>query len=120
MGSRCACGIAADAHHATREPPKMGATGGRPHAIVPAMPPARELLDRFPRAGRLEWVGIRPGRNLSMRSLDEATLIAGRGLAGDRYAEAGNSGDRQISIFQAEHLAVVTSLTGREVDPLVL
>lgn len=49
-----------------------------------------------------------------MTILDQVQLLAGRGLAGDRTALRGTGGERQVTLFQFEHLAVLASLLGRE------
>jgi MOSC domain-containing protein YiiM len=73
------------------------------------------LLARFPRAGRVAWIGVRPARRASVVAVDGADAIAGQGLEGDHYAHDGN---RQVTLIQAEHLAAVAALAGREtVDP---
>ena len=83
----------------------------------------RELLHRFPRLGRLEWIGVRPARREPVRPLREVELITGRGLLGDRYAESTTrgGGDRQVTLIQAEHLEVMAKLLGEaRVDPALL
>ena len=78
----------------------------------------RELMQQYPRAGRLEWIGLRPARRAPLETPAAATVEAG-GLAGDRYA--GRSGKRAVTLIQAEHLPVVAALTGRRaVDPSLL
>lgn len=77
-----------------------------------------ELMSRFPRAGRLEWIGLRPARRAEPLTPPAADVDAG-GLVGDRYA--GRSGRRAVTLIQAEHLAVVAALCGCEsVDPALL
>jgi MOSC domain-containing protein YiiM len=74
-----------------------------------------QLLARFPRAGRVAWIGVRPGRRSQVVAVDAVDAIAGRGLAGDHYAHDGN---RQVTLIQAEHLAAIAALAGRDaVDP---
>ena len=70
------------------------------------------LLGAFPRAGRLEWIGLRPARGAPMGEPSGATLAAPFGLVGDRYA--GRSGARAVTLLQAEHLPVVAALLGRD------
>jgi MOSC domain-containing protein YiiM len=73
------------------------------------------LLARFPRAGRVAWIGVRPARRANVVAVDGVDAIAGQGLAGDRYAHDGN---RQVTLIQAEHLPAVAALAGRDVvDP---
>ena len=85
-------------------------------------PPDSELgrlFAQFPRAGRVQWIGLRPARNVAMRGVVETEASAGRGLAGDRYT--GGSGKRGITLIQAEHLPVIASLAGHaEIAPALL
>lgn len=81
-----------------------------------AMPPPDSELARlfaqFPRVGRIEWIGLRPARAVSMEAVDAAEAVTGKGLVGDRYV--GASGKRGITLIQAEHLPVVAALAGHE------
>lgn len=73
------------------------------------------MMARFPRDGRVTWIGVRPARRTPVEARDTVTAIAGRGLAGDRHAHAGN---REVTLLQAEHLGVVAALLGRDtLDP---
>ena len=77
------------------------------------------LLAQFPRSGRVEWIGLRPARDVDMRVVDRATLHPVTGLEGDRYS--GGSGKRGITLMQAEHLPVIAALTGLDsIDPGLL
>ena len=80
--------------------------------LPPADSPLGQLMARLPRAGRGEWIGVRPARDVAMRALDAAVATTGAGLAGDRYA--GGSGKRGITLIQAEHLPVIAALSGHE------
>jgi MOSC domain-containing protein YiiM len=71
-----------------------------------------KLMARFPRAGRVEWIGLRPERRAPPASVKQAQAVAGYGLAGDHYASKTN-GKRQVTLIQAEHLDAVARLTGR-------
>jgi MOSC domain-containing protein YiiM len=76
-------------------------------------PPDSELarlFAQFPRVGRVEWIGLRPARAVSMQAVDAAEAVTGKGLVGDRYV--GASGTRGITLIQAEHLPVVAALAG--------
>lgn len=71
-----------------------------------------KLMAQFPRAGKLEWIGIRAERRAPVASLEQVEAIAGYGLAGDHYASKSN-GKRQVTLIQAEHLEVVAKLLGK-------
>ncbi len=76
-----------------------------------------KLMATFPRAGKVEWIGIRLERRAPLTSLDQVEAVAGYGLAGDHYASK-NDGKRQVTLIQAEHLEIVAKLLGkREVRP---
>ncbi len=68
------------------------------------------LFAQLPRAGRVDWIGLRPARDVPMRETDGVEAESGRGLAGDRYA--GGSGKRGITLIQAEHLPAIAALSG--------
>lgn len=70
-----------------------------------------QLMARFPRAGRVQWIGLRPARNQLMQPVEQVQAIGGGGLVGDRYA--GGSGKRGITLIQAEHLPVIAALSAR-------
>lgn len=78
-------------------------------------PPETELhrlMTRFPRAGEVRWIGLRPARDVPMREVESAEAVAGRGLVGDRYRSG--SGKRGITLIQAEHLPAIAALAGRD------
>jgi len=71
------------------------------------------LMATFPRAGRVEWIGVRPERLASVESVARAAAIDG-GLVGDHYA----GGKREVTLIQAEHLEAVAALLGVvSIDP---
>lgn len=76
------------------------------------------LFAQFPRAGRLEWIGLRPAREVAMREVEDAEAIAGAGLIGDRYK--GGSGKRSVTLLQAEHLPAIPALAGKQHVPPML
>jgi MOSC domain-containing protein YiiM len=85
----------------------------------------RELTARFPRAGRLDAILLRPARGAAMQVVDAVEALATRGLAGDRSAtRAGASalgGKRQVTLIQAEHLPVIAALAGlTRIEPALL
>lgn len=67
-------------------------------------------MTQFPRAGRLDWIGLRPARGVPVVEVSEAVANAGAGLSGDRYP--GGSGKRGATLIQAEHLSVIAALSG--------
>ena len=76
----------------------------------------RGLTVRFPRAGRLDALLLRPQRGAAMLSVAHAQALAARGLEGDRsavlaLAQPGGS-KRQVTLLQAEHLDVLAALVG--------
>ena len=77
-----------------------------------------ELLQIFPYSGELMWIGVRPGKGEPMIVVDEVLADTRSGLIGDRYK--GNSGRRQVTLLQHEHLAVLASMLGRTIEPEVL
>lgn len=78
-----------------------------------------KLTSQFPRAGTVQWIGLRPKRDVPMQEVDAVEAIAGKGLQGDRYASG--SGKRGITLIQAEHLPVIAALSGHEeISPATL
>lgn len=79
----------------------------------------RDLTRQFAQPGRLEAILLRPGRRAPMESVQQVHAAAGRGLQGDRTADAtraggtgGTGGKRQVTLIQAEHLPVIAALAG--------
>jgi MOSC domain-containing protein YiiM len=68
------------------------------------------LMQCFPRQGRLEWIGLRPRRRAALIRVDSARALTDAGLEGDHYG--GRSGNRGITLLQAEHLAAISALAG--------
>jgi len=79
----------------------------------------RSLTARFPRAGRVEAIHLRPGRDQAAVAVPSARALAERGLEGDRSAAKPASrpggGKRQVTLIQAEHLPLIGLWTGREI-----
>ena len=77
------------------------------------------LFGQFPRAGRVQWIGLRPARDEAMIATGTVQAIAGAGLVGDRYK--GGSGKRGITLIQAEHLPAIAALAQRpDLTPALL
>jgi MOSC domain-containing protein YiiM len=66
-----------------------------------------DLFTHFPRAGRIDWIGTRPARNVPVQVVEEVRVEANGGLTGDHYS--GQSGKRHVTLIQAEHLAAIAS-----------
>lgn len=65
----------------------------------------------------MQWIGIRPARRVAPVSLETVDAITATGLRGDHY---NSSGKRQVTLIQAEHLPVLSSLVGAPVEPAAL
>ena len=87
--------------------------------LPPADSELGQLMATLPRAGRVEWIGLRPARDVLMREINEVVAEAGKGLVGDRYASG--SGKRGITLIQSEHLPAIAALSGHaSVNPQLL
>lgn len=77
------------------------------------MPPPTlaELIATLPQQGRLVWIGLRPGRRDALLTPQTVLASTTEGLVGDRYA--GRSMQRQVTLLQYEHLAVIGALLGQ-------
>ncbi|MGJ4729592.1 MOSC domain-containing protein [Luteimonas sp. SDU101] len=72
-------------------------------------------MTQFPRAGAVDWIGLRPARDVAMHAVEAAEAVAGAGLVGDRYR--GGSGKRGVTLIQAEHLPAIAALAGHASIP---
>ena len=77
-----------------------------------------DLMQRFPKKGKLLWIGLRTGYKQPLISVPEAMVDTKSGLTGDHYN--GRSGKRQVTLIQQEHLVIIKSFTGIEVTPQML
>lgn len=68
----------------------------------------QQLINNLPQHGKVEWIGLRPQKRADMVIVDKALAIEGKGLQGDHYQ--GRSGNRSVTLVQAEHLAVIASV----------
>jgi MOSC domain-containing protein YiiM len=80
--------------------------------LPPADSELGKLMATLPRSGRIEWIGLRPRREVPMDEVGQVVAETGAGLVGDRYS--GGSGKRGITLIQAEHLPVIAALSGHE------
>ncbi len=79
--------------------------------------PLQDLLDTLPQIGRVEWIGIRPGREEPMIAQESVQINVGTGLEGDRFRGNANS-TRQVTLIQYEHLGAVAACLHRDkVEP---
>ena len=76
------------------------------------------LMAILPQVGQVEWIGLRPARDVAMTEVEQAEAITEHGLRGDRYT--GGSGKRSITLIQAEHLPAIAALAGVELVPALL
>jgi len=75
------------------------------------------LLSCFPRTGCVLWLGVRPVRRGAIDVRDKVEAVANVGLVGDHY-QSRSAGKRQVTLIQAEHLAVIAALMGEApIDP---
>ncbi len=85
---------------------------------MPAAESLRNLVQRFPRAGRVEAIVLRPDRREPARYVEEVRAEPGFGLMGDRRAAKERIGDelrkRELTLIQAEHLPVIAGWCGVE------
>ena len=73
------------------------------------------MMARHARAGRLDWIGLRPERRAEVIIADTA-ILGEAGIEGDHA----RPGKRAVTLIQAEHLPVIAALTGAAVDPALL
>lgn len=71
----------------------------------------QQLFDTLPQQGEVTWIGLRPERRAPMNNVKEVLASPQAGLEGDRYQ--GRSGQRQVTLLQAEHLAVIANCVGQ-------
>jgi MOSC domain-containing protein YiiM len=70
------------------------------------------------RPGRIVWLGIRRARKAEVEPVDGIVLSPEQGLAGDHYG--GRSGQRQVTLIEAEQLAAIAGSLGRDTLPPAL
>lgn len=71
----------------------------------------KDLMNAPMRPGRLDWIGLRPGRREALRAVESAEVEIGGGLVGDHYSGP-LDGKRMVSMIQAEHLPAVAGILG--------
>lgn len=80
----------------------------------------RQLTQQFKQAGKLEAIYLRPARGVDCIAVQNTLAIAQTGLAGDRASSTPSrnplGSNRQVTLIQAEHIAVISAFTGKPVD----
>ncbi|MEQ8514614.1 MAG: MOSC domain-containing protein [Chromatocurvus sp.] len=81
-------------------------------------------LDRFARdvrPGRLEWIGVRPGRRAPMQVLQRTRAVSGRGLEGDHRVGKSPGSGRQVTLISSEFIGQTAHFLGiDEISPDLL
>lgn len=79
----------------------------------------QQLTQHFAQSGTLTAIYLRPARGVACHSVNTVEAIAGLGLAGDRssFTPSRNplGSNRQVTLIQAEHIAVISALLGKPV-----
>jgi MOSC domain-containing protein YiiM len=79
----------------------------------------KELFKQFRQSGVVEYISFRKKRAEPVEVVDLITAIAGKGLEGDRYKNAG--GARQVTLIQGEHIDTIAAFLGKDkLDPAML
>ena len=79
----------------------------------------KQLLQKMPQIGVVEWIGVRPARREPIQVL-ESVEVNQQGLEGDRY-NGPSDGDRMVTLIQQEHISAVASILGRNsITPALL
>jgi MOSC domain-containing protein YiiM len=60
-----------------------------------------ELMSRFPRAGKVEWIGIAGERRGAVRALTQVEVVPGSGVAGEHHCKR----SRRAKLLPFEHEA---------------
>ena len=79
-----------------------------------------ELMNTLPQRCRLEHITLRRERRGRVERVHVTEAVAGLGLAGDHRAMrkgVNMQSKRQVSLIQAEHFPVLSSLMGHDVTP---
>ena len=80
----------------------------------------KNLLHNFPMKGKVEWIGVRPGRREAVSVIEFVTVCSEKGLIGDHFN--GRPGaKRMVTLIQQEHIAVVEAILRKDsIDPALL
>ena len=76
-----------------------------------------ELYKVMPQIGRVDWIGLRPARRESVKSVADAEIETESGLVGDRFNGKPGS-NRMVTLIQAEHLDLIATILKKDkIDP---
>lgn len=67
-----------------------------------------QLKSQYAQVGSVQWIGIRPARNVRMAELNKVEITF-KGLVEDRTTKPNN---RSVTLIQHEHLSAIASLAG--------
>lgn len=80
----------------------------------------RSLTTQFAQNGRLDAIYLRPARNVPCVQATSAQAVTGQGLIGDRTLKSPSrnpiGSNRQITLIQAEHIAVLAAFLNKPID----
>lgn len=80
----------------------------------------RTLTTQFAQKGQLDAIYLRPARGVACIDANSATAVAGQGLIGDRTLKTPSrnplGSNRQITLIQAEHIAVIAAFLNKPID----
>jgi len=80
----------------------------------------KELLAKSIAVGRVDWLGISPSSRAGIVTPDSVEIVKG-GVQGDHHCRPSRASKRQVTLIQAEHIAVVAAFLRREgIDPGLL
>ena len=77
----------------------------------------KTLFDILPQVGRVEWIGLRATRLGEIAIVEEAVLVAERGLQGDHKLTGRAGTKRQVTLIQHEHLIAIAGMLHRDRVP---
>jgi len=81
--------------------------------------PLSELMRQFAGPGKVVWIGIRPEKKAELLPVSSVSVDPEYGIQGDHYA--GRSGQRQVTLIQAEHLPAIASMLRQDhIQPALL
>lgn len=74
-------------------------------------------MEILPQVGRLEWIGLRSERLGEIAIVNEAKVVAERGIVGDHKIKGRAGSKRQVTLIQQEHLVAVAGMLHRDQVP---